>query len=109
MRRRIRPLSLVLVALVHLLVLGLVLVERHFMPERTAPEQLVYILPITVPQARDRAVATEARVPPQPRRQLPPLHVAIRRVVARAARVDRRTPMSDAFGTALASRDRPPP
>jgi len=75
MRRRIRPLSLVLVALVHLLVLGLVLVERHFMPERTAPEQLVYILPITVPQARDRAVATEVRVPPQPRRQLPPLPI----------------------------------
>jgi len=73
MRRRIRPLSLLLVVLAHVLVLGLVLIERHFMPERTMPEQLVYILPISATPAREPALAPSAAGlrPMRPRRPAP--------------------------------------
>jgi hypothetical protein len=72
MRRRIRPLPLLLVVLAHGLMLGLVLIERHFRPQQTTAEQLVYILPITSPQNRAQAVATpEVRVLPQTQRRQP--------------------------------------
>jgi hypothetical protein len=71
MRRRIRPLSLLLVALVHVLVLGLVLVERHFMPERSLPEQLVYILPITLRPAREVTPEPPETRPESSRRSAP--------------------------------------
>ena len=53
MRRRIRPLSLLLVVIAHVLVAGLVLMGRRLEHERPVPEQLVYILPIALPQPRD--------------------------------------------------------
>jgi len=71
MRRRIRPLSLLLVLMAHVLVAGLVLIGRHLERERPAAEQLVYILPITLQQPVEVAAPTDVPIRPRPRQRRP--------------------------------------